>query len=82
MTVPVALYQVTVAGADGTTSTISAKTIMIATGSEPTTLPGIAVDEKRIVTSTGALSLEAVPKKMIVIGAGVIGLELGNAYIS
>jgi dihydrolipoamide dehydrogenase len=56
------------------------KAIVIATGSESTPLPGVAVDEKRIVTSTGALELSAVPKHMVVIGAGVIGLELGSVW--
>lgn len=54
--------------------------ILIATGSEPSTLPNIDVDEKVIVTSTGALSLEKIPETMIVIGGGVIGLELGSVY--
>ncbi|WP_299561762.1 dihydrolipoyl dehydrogenase [uncultured Sulfitobacter sp.] len=57
-----------------------AKHIIIATGSEPSGLPGVDVDEKVIVTSTGALELGKVPKKMVVIGAGVIGLELGSVY--
>ncbi len=57
-----------------------AKNIIIASGSEPSALPGVEVDEKVVVTSTGALSLGKVPKKMIVIGAGVIGLELGSVY--
>jgi dihydrolipoamide dehydrogenase len=57
-----------------------AKYIVIATGSEPSSLPGVEVDEKVIVTSTGALTLAAIPKKLAVIGAGVIGLELGSAY--
>ncbi len=56
------------------------KNIIIASGSEPSALPGVEVDEKVVVTSTGALSLGKVPKKMIVIGAGVIGLELGSVY--
>lgn len=59
---------------------IRAKNIMIATGSEVTPFPGIDIDEKTIVSSTGALSLERVPKRMIVIGAGVIGLELGSVW--
>jgi dihydrolipoamide dehydrogenase len=63
---------------DGTAH--KAKNIVIATGSEPATLPGVEVDEKTIVTSTGALEIAAVPKTMIVIGAGVIGLELGSVY--
>ena len=57
-----------------------AKNIVIATGSEPSALPGVTVDEKIVVTSTGALSLGAIPKSMVVIGAGVIGLELGSVY--
>ena len=58
----------------------SAKNIVIATGSEPATLPGVPVDEEVIVTSTGALTLSAIPKSMVVIGAGVIGLEMGSVY--
>lgn len=57
-----------------------AKNIVIATGSEPASLPFIEVDEKRIVTSTGALELTKVPKKLVVIGGGVIGLELGSVW--
>ncbi len=57
-----------------------AKNIVIATGSEASTLPGVTVDEVKIVTSTGALTLPAIPKTMIVIGAGVIGLEMGSVY--
>ncbi len=57
-----------------------AKYIVIATGSEPSSLPGVTVDEKIVVTSTGALSLSAIPKSMVVIGAGVIGLEMGSVY--
>ena len=56
------------------------KNIIIASGSEPSALPGVEVDEKVVVTSTGALSLGKIPKKMVVIGAGVIGLELGSVY--
>ena len=56
--------------------TVRTKNILIATGSEVTPFPGIEIDEEQIVSSTGALSLSAVPEKMIVIGAGVIGLEL------
>ncbi|NEY90403.1 dihydrolipoyl dehydrogenase [Tabrizicola oligotrophica] len=58
----------------------SAKAIVIATGSEPSALPGVTVDEKTVVTSTGALTLPAIPKSMVVIGAGVIGLEMGSVY--
>ncbi|WP_299791263.1 dihydrolipoyl dehydrogenase [uncultured Marivita sp.] len=57
-----------------------AKNIIVASGSEPSSLPGIEIDEKVVVTSTGALELGKIPKKMIVIGAGVIGLELGSVY--
>lgn len=57
-----------------------AKNIIIATGSEVTPLPGITIDEKQIVSSTGALELKEVPKKLVVIGAGVIGLELGSVW--
>jgi len=58
----------------------TAANIIIATGSEPATLPGIDVDEKTVVTSTGALERGKIPKSMVVIGAGVIGLELGSVY--
>ena len=57
-----------------------AKNIIVASGSEASSLPGIEIDEKVVVTSTGALTLPTIPKKMIVIGAGVIGLELGSVY--
>jgi dihydrolipoamide dehydrogenase len=57
-----------------------AKSIVVASGSEPSALPGIEIDEKVVVTSEGALSLGKIPKKMVVIGAGVIGLELGSVY--
>lgn len=57
-----------------------AKNIIVASGSEASSLPGIEIDEKVVVTSTGALTLPKIPKKMIVIGAGVIGLELGSVY--
>ncbi len=57
-----------------------AKHIVIATGSEPSSLPGVTVDEMTIVTSTGALTLPQIPKSMVVIGAGVIGLEMGSVY--
>ena len=60
--------------------THSAKHIVIATGSEPASLPGVTVDEEVVVTSTGALSLGKIPKSMVVIGAGVIGLEMGSVY--
>ena len=57
-----------------------AKHIVIASGSEASSLPGVEVDEKTVVTSTGALALAAIPKKLVVIGAGVIGLEMGSVY--
>ena len=57
-----------------------AKNIVIATGSEASTLPGVEIDEKVVVTSTGALALPKMPKTLVVIGAGVIGLELGSVY--
>jgi dihydrolipoamide dehydrogenase len=60
--------------------TYEAKSIVIATGSDVISLPGIAIDEKRIVSSTGALELESVPKTMAVIGGGVIGLEMGTVW--
>ena len=62
------------------TRTVRAKNIVIATGSSVTPLPGVEVDQKRIVDSTGALELPAVPKHMVVIGGGVIGLELGSVW--
>ncbi|MDC3286597.1 dihydrolipoyl dehydrogenase [Alphaproteobacteria bacterium] len=58
----------------------SAERILIATGSIPTSLPGIEIDEKKIVSSTGALALEKLPKKLVVIGAGYIGLEMGTVW--
>lgn len=65
---------------NGETSTLEAKSIVIATGSEVVSLPGIVIDEERIVSSTGALTFQAVPKRLVVIGAGVIGLELGSVW--
>ena len=58
----------------------STKNIIIASGSVPSSLPGIEIDEETVVTSTGALTLSKIPKKLVVIGAGVIGLELGSVY--
>ena len=58
----------------------TAKAIVIATGSDSSSLPGVTVDEKTVVTSTGALTLPKIPKSMVVIGAGVIGLEMGSVY--
>ena len=65
---------------DGTTETIEAKNIIIATGSKPSTLPFIKLDKERVITSTEALKLKEIPKHMIIIGGGVIGLELGQVY--
>jgi dihydrolipoamide dehydrogenase len=72
--------QVEVTAADGSKSTLNAKNIVIATGSEPTPLPGVAFEDGKVVDSTGALSLPAVPKHLIVVGAGIIGLELGSVW--
>jgi dihydrolipoamide dehydrogenase len=62
------------------TQAVEAKSITIATGSQVASLPGIAIDEERIISSTGALALPDVPKRMVVIGAGYIGLELGSVW--
>lgn len=72
--------QVLVTPEDGDPQTLNAKSIVIATGSDVTQLPGIDIDERQIVSSTGALALTEVPKKLIVVGAGVIGLELGSVW--
>ncbi|XP_034946294.1 dihydrolipoyl dehydrogenase, mitochondrial [Chelonus insularis] len=73
--------QVSALGPDGSVdTTINTKNILIATGSEVTPFGGLEIDEKQIVSSTGALSLNPVPKRLIVIGAGVIGLELGSVW--
>ncbi|PWC50788.1 dihydrolipoamide dehydrogenase [Azospirillum sp. TSA6c] len=65
---------------EGVGAITASKAIVIATGSDVTPLPGIAIDEKRVVSSTGALSLPEVPKHLVVIGGGVIGLELGSVW--
>ncbi|OPG73152.1 dihydrolipoyl dehydrogenase [Pseudomonas ogarae] len=72
--------KVTVTGDDGAKTELSAKDIVIATGSEPMPLPGVTIDNQRILDSTGALSLSEVPRHLVVIGAGVIGLELGSVW--
>ncbi|NXR99881.1 DLDH protein, partial [Oxylabes madagascariensis] len=72
--------QVTATKEDGSTQVINTKNILIATGSEVAPFPGITIDEDNIVSSTGALSLKKVPEKMVVIGAGVIGVELGSVW--
>ncbi|NAW52148.1 dihydrolipoyl dehydrogenase [Elizabethkingia argentiflava] len=66
---------------DGTSEVIEAKNSIIATGSKPSTLPFINLDKERIITSTEALNLQEIPKHLIVIGGGVIGLELGSVYL-
>jgi dihydrolipoamide dehydrogenase len=72
--------KVEVAGRDGKTQLVETKNIVIATGSDIARLKGIEIDEKRIVSSTGALSLDKVPEKLLIVGAGVIGLELGSVW--
>ncbi|RYE85771.1 MAG: dihydrolipoyl dehydrogenase [Hyphomicrobiales bacterium] len=72
--------RVLVTSEKGTGTTIESKNIIIATGSVAANLPGIEIDEERIVTSTGALKLKEVPKRLLVIGAGIIGLELGSVW--
>ena len=72
--------KVSVTKADGKIETIDTKNIVIATGSESAPLPGVTIDEKTVVTSTGALELTEVPQKLLVVGAGVIGLELGSVW--
>ena len=72
--------QIEVTAKDGAKSTVAAKHIIIATGSEVTPLPGVTIDEEVIISSTGALALPKVPKHLVVIGGGVIGLELGTVW--
>ena len=72
--------KVVVTSEDGEETELSAKNIVIATGSEVTPLPGVEIDGERIVTSDHAIALKAVPKKMVLVGAGVIGLELGSVW--
>ena len=72
--------QIEVTGEDGATQAVEAKAIVIATGSAVAPLRGIEIDEKVVVSSTGALELASVPKKLVVVGAGVIGLELGSVW--
>lgn len=71
---------IVIAKDDGKDEKISGEKVIIATGSKPATLPFITIDKKRVITSTEALELEKVPKTMVVIGGGVIGLELGSVY--
>jgi dihydrolipoamide dehydrogenase len=69
-----------IAAADGKKTQISSAKTIIATGSKPSSLPGIEIDKKRIISSTEALNLKEIPKHMVIIGGGVIGLELGSVY--
>ncbi|MDV3927243.1 dihydrolipoyl dehydrogenase [Elizabethkingia anophelis] len=73
--------QIKVTKADGSSEVIEAKNTIIATGSKPSSLPFITLDKERVITSTEALNLKEVPKHLIVIGGGVIGLELGSVYL-
>jgi dihydrolipoamide dehydrogenase len=72
--------KVEVKAADGKTQVLDTKAIVIATGSDVTRLNGIEIDEKRVVSSTGALELPKVPSKLLIVGAGIIGLELGSVW--
>lgn len=65
---------------EGGETSVRGKNIFIATGSEATPFPGLEIDEKKVVTSTGAIALTEVPKKMVVIGGGIIGLEMGSVW--
>ena len=76
----VAPGKVEVKGDDGKTQTLETKNIVIATGSDVARLNGIDIDEKRIVSSTGALELAKVPQRLLVVGAGIIGMELGSVW--
>ncbi|KAL8955197.1 MAG: hypothetical protein Q9183_006749 [Haloplaca sp. 2 TL-2023] len=73
-------HEVKVNKTEGGEATLLAKNILIATGSEATPFPGLTIDEKKVITSTGAIALEEVPKKMVVIGGGIIGLEMGSVW--
>ena len=75
-------HEVKVNRIDGKEQTLRAKNIIVATGSEATPFPGLAIDEKKVVTSTGAIALEEVPKKMVVIGGGIIGLEMASPLVA
>ncbi len=72
--------KVEVTAADGSARVLETRNIVIATGSEPVSLPGLDFDEERIVSNVGALSLKSVPKKLVLVGAGVIGLEMGSVW--
>jgi dihydrolipoamide dehydrogenase len=72
--------EISVKGTDGSTATLSSTYYIIATGSKPATIPGVEIDKKRIITSTEALSLPDKPKSMVIIGGGVIGVEMASIY--
>lgn len=72
--------QVSVAKEDGSTETVDSDKFIIATGSKPSTVPGVVIDKTRVITSTEALKLTEVPKHLLLIGGGVIGIELGSVY--
>lgn len=72
--------QIAVAKADGSTETVETEKTIIATGSKPSTIPGVEIDKTRIITSTEALKLTEIPKHLLLIGGGVIGIELGSVY--
>ncbi len=73
-------HTIKVALNDGGETSVVGKNILIATGSEATPFPGLEIDEKRVITSTGAIALEKVPEKMLVIGGGIIGLEMASVW--
>jgi dihydrolipoamide dehydrogenase len=73
-------HEIKIALNDGGETSVTGKNILIATGSEATPFPGLEVDEKRVITSTGALSLDKVPESMVVVGGGIIGLEMGSVW--
>jgi dihydrolipoamide dehydrogenase len=72
--------EIKVALNDGGETSVRGKNIVIATGSEATPFPGLEIDEKRVITSTGALALEKVPESMVVVGGGIIGLEMASVW--
>lgn len=73
--------EMVVTAEDGSSSTVSARSIIVATGSEPVPFPGVPFDEDRVLSSTGALALTEVPKRLVVVGGGVIAMELGSVWL-
>jgi dihydrolipoamide dehydrogenase len=73
-------HTIQITSTDGKVSEITTDKVIIATGSKPATIPGVSIDKSRIISSTEALKIDKVPKRMVVIGAGVIGLELGSVF--